>query len=320
MFGDGQNTGNIRQHTKVVDRRLIHGPPTHYGDGRVCEWWSGPIEGYVPPPGAWRVSGQPLADVCARVTNAFGDHALLAFDCRAAAAAGETGAAALEQGAFDAINQHGFAVLEHAVSATDCDLVVAEMRPFINATPHGLHGLGGARRTGALVARSPASHKLIAHPTVLRLAERILGEQRLRGDAVRINGKCGKGAKGFRYPWQLHLTQIIDIGPGGGTDAMPHGLRMHRANGMWLHDFQTTSIDPQLEVMWALTDFTAQNGATHVVLGSHRETPRGGTASHREPTVQAAMPKGSALIWRCKTNQAPRPVQSRPPASTRNWR
>ena len=49
--------------------------------------------------------------------------------------------------------------------------------------------------------------------------------------------------------------------------------------------------------MWALTDFTAQNGATHVVLGSHRETARGGTASHREPTVQAAMPKGSALIW-----------------------
>ena len=243
------------------------------------------------------MSSRALADVRAKVANAFGDHALLAFDCRAAVDAGEADLAALEQGAFDAIDQHGFALLENAVSAADCDQVVAEMRPFIDATPHGLHGLGGARRTGALVARSPASHKLIAHPTVLRLAERILGEQRLRGDAVRINGKCGKGSKGFRYPWQLHLTQIIDIGPGGGTDAMPHGLRMHRANGMWLHDFQTTGIDPQLEVMWALTDFTARNGATHVVLGSHRETPRGGTASHREPTVQAAMPKGSALIW-----------------------
>ena len=128
VFGDGQNTGNIRQYTKVVDQRLIHGPhqrwyyfprmtpdevllfrqydtrqealnmrtvfhtavadptsppnapprstievrmqaihgeetdraarlarflaeiPTHYADGRVCDWWSGPIEGYVPPP------------------------------------------------------------------------------------------------------------------------------------------------------------------------------------------------------------------------------------------------------------------------------
>lgn len=127
VFGDGQNTGNIKQYTKVVDQRLIHGPhqrwyyfphmtpnevllfrqydtrqealnlrtvfhtavadpatppdapmrytievrmqaiygketakaarvarfkaqiPTHYADGRVCNWWSGPIEGYEPP-------------------------------------------------------------------------------------------------------------------------------------------------------------------------------------------------------------------------------------------------------------------------------
>ena len=238
-----------------------------------------------------------MANVIASVANVFGSHALLGFDCRTAGAAGEAGLAQLEQDAFDAIDEHGFAVLEHAVSAADCDRVVAEMRPFIDATPHGLHGLGGTRRTGALVARSAASHKLIAHPTVLRLAERILGEQRLRGDAVTINGKSGKGAKGFRYPWQLHLTQIIDVGPGGGTSAMPHRLRLHRANGMWLHDFQTAGLDPQMEVMWALTDFTAANGATHAVLGSHRETPRGGTISHREPTIQATMPKGSALIW-----------------------
>ena len=127
VFGDGQNTGNIKQYTKVVDQRLIHGPhqrwcyfsditpdevllfrqydtrqealnlrtvfhtavedptsppdapmrytievrmqaiygeetdkaervarfkaqiPAAYADGRPCDWWSGPIEGYVPP-------------------------------------------------------------------------------------------------------------------------------------------------------------------------------------------------------------------------------------------------------------------------------
>ena len=144
------------------------------------------------------MSGPPSAEVRTRVANAFGDHALLAFDCRAAAAAGEADVAALEQGAFDAIDRHGFAALEHAVSAADCDQVVAEMRPFIDATPHGLHGLGGARRTGALVARSPASHKLIAHPTVLRLAERILGEQRLRGGAHQRQVRASAARKGAR--------------------------------------------------------------------------------------------------------------------------
>ncbi len=53
----------------------------------------------------------------------------------------------------------------------------------------------------------------------------------------------------------------------------------------------------QIEVMWALTDFTADNGATHVVLGSHREQPRGGPVGYGEPALQATMPQGSALVW-----------------------
>ena len=238
-------------------------------------------------------SGQPEE----RVANLFGDHALRRFDYAAAAAAGQQALAQLDADVLLALDRHGFAVIEHAVPAASCDRVVAEMRPYINATPHGLHGLGGTRRTGAVVARSPASHELIAHPAILQLAKSVLGEQRLAGSAVQIDGRSGKGEKGFRYPWHLHLTQVIDVGPGGGSEAMPHQLKMHRANGMWVHDFQAASLDPQLEVMWALTDFTVDNGATHIVLGSHREEPRAGKRSHREPTIQAAMPQGSALIW-----------------------
>lgn len=47
--------------------------------------------------------------------------------------------------------------------------------------------------------------------------------------------------------------------------------------------------------MWALTDFTADNGATRLVPGSHLEaSPEyGGTYE----TIAAEMPKGSVLIW-----------------------
>ena len=228
--------------------------------------------------------------------NAFGEHQLRRFDYRQAATSDRA------MGRFDAdvreaLDRHGFVVMENVVAAADCRRVIAEMRPYIDATPHGLHGLGGTRRVGALVARSPTSHTMIAHPAVLRLMQAVLGEQRLSADAVHIDGKVGKGKKGFRYPWQLHLTQIIDVGPGGGSEAMPHQLKMHRANGMWVHDFQAANIDPQVEVMWALTDFTAANGATHIVLGSHRDQPRGGRLAYAQPTLQAAMPQGSALVW-----------------------
>jgi ectoine hydroxylase-related dioxygenase (phytanoyl-CoA dioxygenase family) len=47
--------------------------------------------------------------------------------------------------------------------------------------------------------------------------------------------------------------------------------------------------------MWALTDFTAENGATRLVPGSHlRSNPDYGGDY---PTIAAAMPKGSVLIW-----------------------
>ena len=47
--------------------------------------------------------------------------------------------------------------------------------------------------------------------------------------------------------------------------------------------------------MWALTDFTAANGATRLVPGSHKKpNPQyGGTYD----TIPAEMPKGSVLIW-----------------------
>jgi ectoine hydroxylase-related dioxygenase (phytanoyl-CoA dioxygenase family) len=48
--------------------------------------------------------------------------------------------------------------------------------------------------------------------------------------------------------------------------------------------------------MWALTDFTAENGATRVVPGSHLfpEKPEFG---REYATIPAEMPKGSVLIW-----------------------
>jgi ectoine hydroxylase-related dioxygenase (phytanoyl-CoA dioxygenase family) len=48
--------------------------------------------------------------------------------------------------------------------------------------------------------------------------------------------------------------------------------------------------------MWALTDFTAANGATRIVPGSHRWPEKPEYGRHYD-SIAAEMPRGSVLIW-----------------------
>ena len=57
-------------------------------------------------------------------------------------------------------------MIEEALPGEDCDQLLAEMAPFLDATPHGLHGLGGTRRC---VRRTPPPSPLSAAALALPL-------------------------------------------------------------------------------------------------------------------------------------------------------
>ena len=63
--------------------------------------------------------------------------------------------------------------------------------------------------------------------------------------------------------FQLHLTQVIAIGPGESEQDI------HR--DQWAYDFFPfpKGYEVQCNTIWAATDFTEQNGATRVIPGSH---------------------------------------------------
>ncbi len=86
---------------------------------------------------------------------------------------------------------------------------------------------------------------------------------------------------------QLHLTQIIRIGP-GETAQLIHRDR-------WAWGKHLAHVTPQFNTVWVITDFSSENGATQVVPGS-TQWPDDAQISPGQIT-QAEMKVGSVLVY-----------------------
>jgi hypothetical protein len=170
----------------------------------------------------------------------------------------------------DVLRRDGALIVDDLADVDLIDRVMSEMAPWIEATPPGSDDFSGrnTKRTGALVARSPASRELIQHPTILE-----------------VTGKLLDRAQSY----QLHLTQVISI----GSDSP--GQSIHR--DQWAFDFFEFPSDyhVQCNTIWAMTDFTEANGATRLMPGS-QDLPN--SFDHTvDETVPAEMSKGSCLLY-----------------------
>jgi len=146
---------------------------------------------------------------------------------------------------------------------------VDELRADIEAAPVGHTEFLGSRtkRLGGLLRRSPAVRELVIHPVVMALADRVLQPH------------CAR--------YQLNFSGIMHLMPGAAAQGL------HRDSD--IYPFRHPSPPTLMPVMWALSDFTADNGATQAVPGSHL------WEEGRSPLVSeitaAEMPAGSALIY-----------------------
>ncbi len=168
------------------------------------------------------------------------------------------------------IARDGCAVVDRVASPEQIAKFKAEIAPYENANATGSDDFAGrsTKRTGALIARSPTARDFVTHPSVLGTVGKVLAH-----------------ATGF----QLHLTQLISI---GGGEPMQ---QIHR--DQWAFDFFPfpNGYEVQCNTIWAMTDFTAENGATRVIPGSHRYADK--LKFTEEQTEPAEMAAGSVLFY-----------------------
>jgi len=167
------------------------------------------------------------------------------------------------------VQEEGALILENVLTPEQLERTLEEIMPYIDATPTGADDFTGrqTKRTGALVARSTACRDLITNPTVLGGARKFLGP--------------------FCDRIQLHLSQVITIGPGQSAQSI------HRDRWAW--GTHLKNVEPQFNTIWAMTDFTEENGATQVVPGSV-DWPDNRQPKPEEVT-QAVMKAGSVLVY-----------------------
>jgi len=174
---------------------------------------------------------------------------------------------------YAALAEAGALVVHDMFDPAAAEAVKAELFDHVDAAeaaeddPEDFYP-GHTHRVVALMQRSPTTRGLLMHPTVEQLGDR------------HLLANCKK--------WQLNVSAALEVGPGARDQVL------HREEDLYRY-FPLPRPNLILATMWAISEFTADNGGTQIVPGSHRWED--GRAAEPHEIVRAEMPVGSVLFW-----------------------
>lgn len=176
------------------------------------------------------------------------------------------------------LNRDGAVIVENAAPAESLLSLNADLDRFVERLGTGLRNPTSDRfvefygsstvRFDGLPAKSPAFLDIMQGSLLQDVAD------------ILLKPNC--------EDYLLNTAQLIEIHPGEKAQDI------HRDEDAWTYLQQRNPL-LQVEAMFALTDFTVENGATQVVPGSHLWPHDRKPESHE--ILQAVMPAGSALYY-----------------------
>jgi ectoine hydroxylase-related dioxygenase (phytanoyl-CoA dioxygenase family) len=163
------------------------------------------------------------------------------------------------------LDRDGYVILQDLLTPDECADIHRAVHPMLGES--GRNSFEGikTRRVYSVMAKTRAVDRLVDHPRVLALLDRLLDPNYL-----------------------LSQLQVIDIGAGESAQLE------HFDDAMYPIPRPRPALSAA--TVWAVDEFTADNGATVVLPGSHRwDSTRRPTASdERRPAV---MPAGSCVFF-----------------------
>ncbi|MEV5837347.1 phytanoyl-CoA dioxygenase family protein [Nocardia sp. NPDC052112] len=164
-----------------------------------------------------------------------------------------------------ALDRDGYVILEGLLDAAQCAALRTELLPLLG--PNGRNAFEGHRtqRFYSVLGKTRMVDRLVDHPRVLALLDRLL----LPG-------------------YLLSQLQIINIAPGENAQLL------HPDDGFYPVPRPRKALSAA--TIWAIDEFTAENGATMLIPGSHR-WPDGRTPQEDDVRVPGVMPAGSCVFF-----------------------
>src|SRR5262245_56383407 len=144
------------------------------------------------------------------------------------------------QALAEAIRRDGYVVVPELISRREADEIKASLAPWLQGRHYGRNDFEGfaSERVYALLAKAPPVAKIVEHPAVLAVVDRLLVPHYRLSACLAIQVHPGETPQGWHaddsYVW------------------VPRPRRMMGVSAIWAFD-----------------EFTESNGATELIPGSH---------------------------------------------------
>lgn len=187
----------------------------------------------------------------------------LAGTYRFTPSSGSSVAAEIADADFAALQRDGYVILPDLLDAHELAAIKAAVTPLLDRHGRNPFEGHGTQRIYSVLTKTRACDRLADHPRVLALLDRL-----------------------FLPNYLLSMLQVINIEPGEAAQML------HTDDGFYPIPRPRKPLGAA--TIWAIDDFTADNGATDIVAGSHRWGDERPDPGSRQPVV---MPAGSCVFF-----------------------